>query len=256
MKHRFVSALGAVALSVFLVFAATPAGATTRHADRTDWSRGMEWHGGRPVAAQLSLVHGVPDLPVDIYIVKNFRSVKTLKNVQFGTAADLNTALPGFVTPGIYFIDIVPAGAKALPPLLSTWLWLTPGQSKSVVAYVTADASGKAGAPKLGVFSNDVRSTSGQSRVTVRHLAVAPTVGVYANGTVPITPAFSNGQTASAVVPAASYAVTVTAPNNPSTVLFNVGTVPLAPNTNTLAFAIGTFPTSFKVVAIAVPTAH
>ena len=49
------------------------------------------------------------------------------------------------------------------------------------------------------------------ARVTVRHLAVAPTVGVYADSSVAITPSFSNGQTAAAVVPPSSYDVTVTA---------------------------------------------
>ncbi|HEY5153596.1 MAG TPA: hypothetical protein VIJ47_02610 [Acidimicrobiales bacterium] len=39
-------------------------------------------------------------------------------NVNFGTAADLNSALPGFVTPGFYFVDIVPAGTSPFRPLL------------------------------------------------------------------------------------------------------------------------------------------
>ena len=55
--------------------------------------------------------------------------------------------------------------------------------------------------------------------MTIRPHRVAPTVGVYANGAVGIPPAFSNGQRASAVVPAGAYGVTITAPNDPSTVL-------------------------------------
>jgi len=255
MRHRIAAAVGAVLIAATLAVAANPAGASTGAAERHEWMQSGAW-GARPASAELSLVHGVPGLPVDIYVVKNFWVVKTLKDVQFGTAADLNTVFPGFVTPGVYFVEIVPAGAKALPPLLSAWLWLAPGQSKSVVAYVTADATGKPGAPTLGVFRNDVSATGGQSRVIVRHLAVAPTVGVYAAGTVAITPAFSNGDTATAVVPAATYPVTVTAPNAPGTVLYDVGTVPLAPDTATLAFAIGTYPGTFTVVALAVPTVH
>ena len=49
--------------------------------------------------------------------------------------------------------------------------------------------------------------------------------------------------------------MTVTAPGAPGTVLFNVGNVPLAADTNTLAFAIGDYPSTFTVVALAVPTA-
>ena len=82
-----------------------------------------------------------------------------------------------------------------------------------MAAYVTATPSGAAGQPTLGVFTNDVSSTGGMSRVTVRHLAVAPTVGVYGDGSVAVTPAVSNGQTATAVVPPNNYGVTVTAPN-------------------------------------------
>lgn len=43
------------------------------------------------------------------------------------------------------------------------------------------------------------------------------------------------------------------APNTPGTVLYDVGNVPSAANT-TLAFAIGAYPSTFTVVALAVPT--
>ena len=120
------------------------------------------------------MVHGIPNVPVDIYVVKNFFAVRKLTNVNFGTAADLNSALPGFVTPGFYFVDIVPAGASPYHPLLKTFFTLGANQSKSVVAYVSADPAGKPGAPTLGVFANDVTSTNGGARVTTRHTAVAP----------------------------------------------------------------------------------
>jgi hypothetical protein len=218
-----------------------------------------EAHHAAPAAwtgpsADLSLVHGVPGLAVDIYVVKDYRSVKELTDVTFGTAADLDTLYPGWVTPGYYIVDVVPTGGNPFFPLLLAQTGLGMGQSKTVAAYVSATKSGTAGAPKLGVFFNDVSSTGGDARVTVRHLAVAPTVGVYADGSVAITPAFSNGQTAKAVVPAGSYDVTVTAPKQPGTVLADAGSVTLKANTNTLAFAIGTYPSTFKVVALVVPT--
>ena len=58
------------------------------------------------------------------------------------------------------------------------------------------------------------------------------------------------------MVPASTYAVTVTAPNTPSIVLADLGPVTLPPNTNTLAFAIGTYPATFKVVTLQIPTAR
>ena len=66
-----------------------------------------------------------------------------------------------------------------------------------------------------------------------------------------MTPAFSNGQTATAVVPASTYDVTVTKASTPGTVYDDLGLVTVAANTNTLAFAIGTFPST----ALAVPRA-
>ncbi len=249
MSKRLAGFVGAMALVVTLGLSSVPAGATTTAA------RHHERHRHRNTT-ELSVVHGIPNLPVDIYVVKNFFQVRKLANVNFGTAADLNKALPGFVTPGIYFVDVVQAGKSPFHPLLKRAFFLAPGQSKSVVAYVTADAAGHAGHPTLGVFRNDVSSTNGKARVTTRHTAVAPTVGVYANGAVGIPPAFSNGQSFSGVVPAATYGVTITAPNTPATVLADLGHVTVAANTNTLAFAIGTYPATFKVVTLQIPTAH
>ena len=134
MKNRIAMIVGGLALVVTLGLTAGPAGATTRH----------DWHPTKQSTTELSVVHGVPNLPVDIYVVKNFFSVRKLSNVNFGTAADLNSALPGFVTPGFYFVDIVPAGTSPFRPLLKTAFFLGANQSKSVVAYVTADAAGTA----------------------------------------------------------------------------------------------------------------
>ena len=83
---------------------------------------------------------------------------------------------------------------------------------------------------------------------------MAPTVGVCADGTVPLVPAFSNGQQDAAVVPAGSYSVTVTAPNDCSTVLAGpIGPVTLAADTSTLVYAIGTYPSTFTVASLVIP---
>lgn len=256
MKKRsglLATAILAIGLALSCVPAAAGASSTFAQHETGD-GHGWNAHGAQQVT-DLSLVHGVPGLNVDIYVVKNFFSYKVLPDVHFGTAANLTTAFPGWVTPGLYVFDVVPTGTSPFKPLLIKSLFLGSGQSKTVAAYVTASAAGSSGQPTLGIFTNDVSSTGGMSRVTVRHLAVAPTVGVYANGSVAITPAFSNGQTATAVVPPSSYHVTVTAPNAPGTVLDDLGNVSLAANTNTLAFAIGTYPSTFTVVTLATPTA-
>jgi len=248
MRNRILGIAGAATLAAGLAIGT----AATAGAD--SWHHGSV---GTPApVANLNLVHGIPGLDVDIYVVKNFNIFQTreLSGVTFGTAADLNTALPGFVTPGFYLIDVVGHGGNPFKPVLLTSTYLGARQSKSVVAYVGASAAGTAGSPKLGVFTNDVSASNGKARVTVAHTAVAPTVGVCANGTVPVVPAFSNGQQASAVVPASAYTVTVTAPNNCSTVLAGpIGPVSLAANTTTLVYAIGTFPSTFTVASLVVP---
>ncbi len=254
--------LATAALAVGLALSIVPAVAGASPTWSHTGNGGSGWYGGGGERlTDLSLVHGVPGLAVDIYVVKNFSSYKELADVTFGAAADLDTAFPGWVTPGWYVVDVVPTGTSPFKPLLSTNFVLGHGQSKTVAAYVTASSAGVAGSPTLGVFTNDVSNTgSGNARVTVRHLAVAPTVGVYADGSVAITPAFSNGETATAVVPASTYDVTVTAPNTPGTVLDDLGNVTLGAKTNTLAFAIGDYTenpstSTFTVVALAIPTA-
>ena len=248
MKHRILGLVGAAALVAGLAVASTgTAGASS-------WNYGGG--GTQAPSANLNLVHGIPGLAVDIYVVKNFNifQAKELSDVTFGTAADLNTALPGFITPGFYIIDIVGHGGNPFKPVLLTSTYLGAGQSKTAVAYISASTAGVAGGPTLTVFNNNVTATNGQARVSVAHTAVAPTVGVCADGSVPLVPAFSNGQQAATVVPAGSYSVTVTAPNNCSTVLAGpIGPVALAADTTTLVYAIGTYPSTFTVASLVVP---
>jgi hypothetical protein len=247
MKHRILGAVGAIAVVAAMTVASAGVAGATR------------WHGGsggQAPSANLNVVHGIPGLNVDIYVVKNFNifGAKELSDVTFGTTADLNTALPGFITPGFYTIDIVGHGGNPFRPVLITSTYLGAGQSQTAVAYVSADAAGTPGGPRLSIFHNNISATDGQARVTVTHTAVAPTVGVCADGSVPVVPAFSNGQLASAVVAPDPYSLTVTAPKNCADVLAGpIGPVTLAANTTTLAYAIGTYPATFTVVAIVVP---
>jgi hypothetical protein len=250
MKHRLFGLIGAVTVAVGLTVASAGA------AGATGWNQGGGGGWSAPQSANLNVVHGIPGLDVDIYVVKNFNifQYKELSNVTFGTAADLNTALPGFITPGFYTIDIVAHGGNPFRPVLISTTYLGAGQSKTAVAYVSATPSGTAGSPTLTVFTNNVSATNGQARVSVAHTAVAPTVGVCADGTVPVVPAFNNGQQLAAVVPPAAYTVTVTAPNNCSAVLAGpIGPVTLAANTTTLVYAIGTYPSTFTVASLVVP---
>ncbi len=88
-------------------------------------------------SANLNVVQGIPGLDVDIYVVKNFNifQARELSNVTFGTAADLNTALLGFITPGFYTIDVVAHGGNPFKPVLITSTYLGADQSETAVAF-------------------------------------------------------------------------------------------------------------------------
>ena len=122
--------------------------------------------------ARLTVVHGIPDVPVDIYV----NGAKTLENFQPNTVTD-PIPLPN----GSYEIDIYTAGdgpAVAAMPVLSTELQLPPGGNVTAVAHLT-DTGGLA----LSAFLNDTTTTQpNDARLVVRHLANAPAVDIVANG--------------------------------------------------------------------------
>ncbi len=203
----------------------------------------------------LALVHGIPGeagFPVDLYVVNNLRRF-TFDDVTFGTGATLEALTGRRTQPGFVFVGVLPADAlengRLDKPILKTSFWLGAGQSRSVVAHLTAD-----GQPKLSTFVNDVRTDGDNGQVTVHHLAAAPQVGVYVPVTPPIaiTPGFVNGQRATLEVPAGTYPASVTAPNDPTTVLAGPLQVPITANRTTLVFAIGTFPDTFTVATVVV----
>lgn len=200
----------------------------------------------------VALVHGVPNLTVDIYVVNNLQRYK-FNNVTFNTAATLEALTGKKTQPGFVYVGILPGDAfennRIDKPILQTAFWLGWGQSRSVVAHLTAS-----GAPKLSTFVNDVSTEGDKGQVTVHHLAAAPQVGVYVPVSPPIaiTPAFVNGERATLEVPAGTYPAVVTAPNAPTTVLAGPINVPIQANKTTLAFAIGAYPATFTVAAVIV----
>ena len=118
MKKRS-GLLATATLAVGLALSIVPAVAGASTAFSRSGGPAPTWQapGSRP-ATDLSLVHGIPGLDVDIYVIKNFTSYKELPDVHFGTAADLTTAFPGWVTPGLYTVDVVPTGTSASIPFL------------------------------------------------------------------------------------------------------------------------------------------
>lgn len=132
----------------------------------------------KPKTATVSVLHGIPGLTVDVYaddalLIDDFTpgSLKTVK-------------VPG----GTYNLEIFPATAPdaAGTPVLQASATVANGKDYTVTANLSAT-----GTPSMNVFVNNQapilrpkNMREGAGRVTVRHIAAAPAVDVFINGTV------------------------------------------------------------------------
>lgn len=122
-------------------------------------------------SAQLSVLHGIPDTPVDVYV----NGELTLDDFQ---PADL--AGPLELPAGDYEVALTAADAAdaSAPVLGPATLTLAGGANYTAVAHLS-----EAGDPSVKLFSNDITPTAaGEGRLTVRHVAAAPAVDILAGG--------------------------------------------------------------------------
>ena len=200
--------------------------------------------GAASVSASLvSVVHGIPDATVDVYV----NDALFLEDFEPESVAG-----PVVLPAGTYDIAIYAANADPAtdaPVIDAPGVTVPAGIDAAVVAHL--DASG---APTASVFVNDVSEmAAGEARLTIRHVAEAPEVDVFANGSIELTPgAFVNGEESVVDVAAGTYAATVTAPGDSSTVLAPLGEVTFVEGVNTIVYAIGTYPDTFTVVVDAI----
>ncbi|MDN5761494.1 MAG: DUF4397 domain-containing protein [Microlunatus sp.] len=121
--------------------------------------------------AQLSVLHGVPGLTVDVYV----NGDRALNNFKPGSMAG-----PLKLDPGTYSVAITAADAKddSDPAIGPVDLKLKAGGNYTAVAHLKEN-----GDPTATLFTNDTAKTdAGQGRLTVRHVAAAPAVDVLAGG--------------------------------------------------------------------------
>lgn len=121
--------------------------------------------------ATLSVLHGIPDTPVDVYVNGDL----TLDDFQPGDLAG-----PLELPAGDYEVALTaPDAADDSDPVLGPiTLTLEAGTSYTAVAHLTAE-----GEPSAKLFTNDTSETApGEGRLTVRHVAAAPEVDVLAGG--------------------------------------------------------------------------
>ncbi len=123
--------------------------------------------------AQVSVLHGVPDAVVDVYV----NGDALLTDFEPGTLTD-----PVSLPAGDYDLKVVAAGDGADGDALmeANGVAVPAGANITVVAHLDAD-----GTPTLTPFVNDTSPiAAGEARLTVRHTAAAPAVDVRANGDV------------------------------------------------------------------------
>ncbi|GAA1280455.1 DUF4397 domain-containing protein [Arthrobacter pascens] len=154
--HTSIFATGALAMAAALAFAG-PA-----HAAEGD--------------AQLSVLHGVPGLTVDVWV----NGERTLDDFAPSTLAG-PLALPA----GSYDIAITAADAAdaSAPVIGPVTVKLAARGNYTAVANLGAD-----GKPTANLFTNDVSQiAAGKGKLTVRHTAAAPAVDVLAGGSAVIS---------------------------------------------------------------------
>ena len=121
--------------------------------------------------ATLSVLHGVPDLTVDVYVNDEL----TLDDFKPGDMAGPLELAPGTYTVAITAADAADASEPAIGPVD---LILEGDTSYTAVAHLDAD-----GSPTATLFTNDPSKTAaGEGRLTVRHVAAAPGVDILAGG--------------------------------------------------------------------------
>ncbi|WP_404434058.1 DUF4397 domain-containing protein [Microbacterium lacus] len=146
--------------------------------------------------AQLSVLHGIPDTPVDVWVNGA---------LQLDDFAPGDLAGPLDLPAGTYAVAITaPDAADASAPILAADLPLTAGGNFTAVAYLS-----EAGEPSVKMFTNDNAATAaGEGRLTVRHVAAAPAVDVLAGGAA-VVEGLANPNEATLNLPAGTVEATV-----------------------------------------------
>ena len=121
--------------------------------------------------AALSVLHGIPDTPVDVYV----NGELTLDDFQPGDLAGPLDLPAGDYEVALTAPDATDAGDPVLGPVTLT---LEADTNYTAVAHLD-----EAGAPTVTPYVNDTSPTAaGEGRLTVRHDAAAPAVDVLAGG--------------------------------------------------------------------------
>jgi hypothetical protein len=121
--------------------------------------------------ATLSVLHGIPATPVDVYV----NGELTVDDFQPGLLAGPLELPAGDYEVALTATDAADDSAPVLGPAT-----LTLEAGKNYTATANLD---EGGTPALNLFTNDIAATNaGEGRLTVRHVAAAPAVDILAGG--------------------------------------------------------------------------
>lgn len=154
-----------------------------------------------PLTALVTVAHGIPGLGAPVTVEANGTALFTFDYRE--------VVGPLVVLPGTYAFDAVVNGNS----VLNRTDTVARGDDVTIVAHLDGSA-----APQLSAFANDTTTIqSGNARVTVRHLAAAPTVDVVVDdvsGPLATIPGLSNGNEAVAELPLGNLQVSLAAGGN------------------------------------------
>jgi hypothetical protein len=196
-----------------------------------------------PGDAQVSVIHGVPGLVVDVYL----DGAEVLPDFEFEDVAGPLTVASGSHDVQVFADGTAPPGDAAA---LEATLEFPPGANLTAVAHLDAD-----GNPTLSVFDNDTSSVfAGFGSVAVHHTAEAPAVDVLVNGGVAFADV-ANGDSASADLDGGTYEVTLNAAGTDNQAFPASGAIDLPVTGGELinVYAIGTLGSTFTVVTQSLP---
>ncbi|WP_250445704.1 DUF4397 domain-containing protein [Actinotalea sp. C106] len=176
--------------------------------------------------AMLSVLHGVPDLTVDVYVDGEL----TLDDFEPGDLAGPLELPAGTYSVAITASDAADDSEPAIGPID---LPLEAGMNYTAAAHLTAE-----GEPTASLFTNDISATeAGEGRLTVRHAAAAPAVDILAGEDAVITN-LSNPDEEVLNLPAGTVPAAVAATGTTEPVI-GPADVDVAEGVNTIVYAWG-----------------
>ena len=221
--RKMTYAAGALSLAASLAFAAP--------------AQAGGWHHHDDDPAQLSVLHAVPGLTVDVWVNGNL----TLDDFTPGTLAG-----PLELAAGDYQIAITAADATSAdnPVIGPVNVELDEGRNYTAVAHLDAD-----GTPTASLFTNDTKAPRNdqKGKLTVRHVAAAPAVDVLAGG-VPVIEGLSNPDEAKLKLKAGTISATVAAAGTTDPVI-GPADITVEGGKNTIVYAWGSLADGTLAVA-------